>query len=149
MREWNHTAIAVRGDRVMVTAAVSGSGIYWGGSNPTAGWIGAFDTGGTHLWSRRWDNEGRQAAAPRHMAIDGSGATWVVGTRRDLGNRTLEAFVRRFGRGGDTQGRMVMGERYDTAGTWVAVAGHHAYVTGMQGESRWNAHGGRLWKVVR
>jgi hypothetical protein len=149
MHQFNYASIAVRGDRVMVAAAVAGTGIYFGGRNPTSGWIGAFDPGGTFLWSRRWDTEPNQGAAPAHLAIDGAGATWVVGTRRDLGDRRFEVFVRRFGRGGDVQGRMTIGGRFHMTGTWVAVAGDGAYVTGLRGSSRYDAHGGRLWRVIR
>jgi hypothetical protein len=131
---------------VMVTAGVHGASVRWG-TPPTDAWLGRFTTGGSLVWSRQWDKKNPHAAEPMNIAIDGSGATWVVGTRRTVPNKGLDLFVRRFGPGGVRLGMVSLNRasRY-LNGTGVATRfGAGGYVTGWFGKDE--SHGGRVWRL--
>ena len=139
--------VAARGNAVMVTAGVHGSSVRWGAFPPTDAWLGRFTTGGSLVWSRQWDTKNPHAAEPMNIAIDGSGATWVVGTRRTVPNKGLDLFVRRFGPGGGRLGGVSLNRasRY-LNGTGVAArVGGGAFVTGWFGKDL--SHGGRVWRL--
>jgi hypothetical protein len=140
-------SVAARGDAVMVAAGVRGHDIGWPpGGPPTDGWLGRFTTGGSLVWSRHFDLENPRGAEPMSVAIDASGATWVVGTRRTVRNKGLDLFVRRYSAGGTSLGKASLskGSRY-LHGTGIAARfGGGAYVTGWVGNDI--AKRGRLWR---
>jgi hypothetical protein len=141
-------AIAVRGSAVMLAAGVHGFDARWhlGSSPPTDGWVGRFTTGGSLVWSRLFDRDNPHAALPTSVAIDATGATWVAGTRRTVGNKGLDVFVRRYAGGGGILGKASIspGSRF-LHGTGVAARfGGGAFVTGWAGEDL--AKSGRLWR---
>jgi hypothetical protein len=140
-------AIAVRGSAVMLTGGVHGFDVRWHlGSAPTDGWVGRFTTGGSLVWSRLFDRPKPHAALPKGISIDATGASWVVGTRRTVGNHGLDVFVRRYASGGGILGKasITPGSRF-LHGTGVAARlGGGAFVTGWVGEDL--AKGGRLWR---
>jgi hypothetical protein len=88
-----------------------------------------------------------RGAQPTGVAIDGRGATWVVGTRRTTSDRGLALFVRRYGQGGSLLDKDSArgGSRY-LHGTGVATRGSGAYVTSWFGNGI--SKGGRLWRFV-
>jgi hypothetical protein len=139
--------VAARGNAVMVAAGVRGSSVRWGSFPPTDAWLGRFTIGGSLVWSRQWDKKNPHAAEPMNIAIDGSGATWVVGTRRTVNNRGLDLFVRRFGPRGVRLGMVSLdGTSRYLNGTGVATRfGAGAYVTGTFGNDF--SHGGRVWRL--
>jgi hypothetical protein len=142
-------SVSVRGDAVMVAAGVRGFGVRWHlGEAPTDGWLGRFTTGGSLVWSRTFDADSPHAAEPTGVAIDASGATWVVGSRRTVKNKGLDVLVRRYASGGGLLG----GSSLNAAtrfmhGTGVAARlGGGAFVTGWNGEE--SARHGHLWRFV-
>jgi hypothetical protein len=141
-------AVSARGDAVMVAAGVRGFGVRWHlGEAPTDGWLGRFTTGGSLVWSRHWDTKNPSAAEPTNVAIDTSGATWVVGTRRTVRNKGLDLFVRRYDSGGGLLGKASLNKRSRFLhGTGVAPRfGGGAFATGWFGEDI--TKGGRLWRL--
>ena len=146
-------SVAARGDHLMLAADVRGVGVQWklGRWAASDGWLGSFTTGGDLLWSRAWDTARPNAAAPSQVAVDRNGVTWVVGTRRDLTDDGLDAFIRRYAPGGALLGAVSIDGGVRTIGaTGVAVtAGGDAAVTGMYGPyvPDWGKHG-RLWFVA-
>ena len=139
--------VAARGNAVMVTAGIHGSSVRWGAFPPTDAWLGRFTTGGSLVWSRQWDKKNPHAAEPMNIAIDGSGATWMVGTRPTVANKGLDLFVRRFGPGGVRLGMVSLdGASRFLNGTGVATRfGAGGYVTGWFGKDQWK--GGRVWRL--
>src|SRR5262249_41846447 len=123
-----------------------GSNVRWGAS-PTDGWLGSFTTDGSLRWSRHWDVRDPHGSQPAGVAIDGQGATWVVGTRRVTDGRGLALFVRRYGPGGSLldRGSARVGSRYLHV-TGVATRGAGAYVTSLFGNNISKL--GRLWRFV-
>jgi hypothetical protein len=137
-------AIATRGAAVMVTAGVRGADVGWR-RPPTDGWLGRFTTDGSLVWSRRWDRNDPRSAEPMSVAIEATGATWVVGTRRVVSDRGLGLFVRRYGSGGRLlDKRTVRGESKYLHGSGLATRPGGAYVTGWFGNNV--SKGGRLWR---
>jgi hypothetical protein len=141
-------AVAARGNAVMLAAGVRGFDVRWhlGSSPPTDGWLGRFTTGGSLVWSRDWDVKNPHAAEATNVAIDTTGATWVVGTRRTVHNKGLDMFVRRYSAGGGRLGKVSLNRATRFLnGTGVAARlGGGAYVTGWVGEDL--AKSGRLWR---
>jgi hypothetical protein len=139
-------AIAVRGQAVMVTAGIRGADVGWH-RPPTDGWLGRFTVDGSLVWSRRWDRKDPGSAEPMSVAIDASGAAWVVGTRRTVSNRGLASFVRRYRSGGTLLDKATFqgGARY-LHGTGVTTRAAGAYVTSWFGNN--NSKGGRLSRLA-
>jgi hypothetical protein len=141
-------AIAVRGDRVMVTAGVRGLRVEWGaGTAGTDGWLGRFTTGGGLVWWRTFEDQKPHAAEPTGVSIDASNVTWVVGTRRDVANRGLDVFVRRY----SARGALINGTTLEPVrfvhGTGVAATRGRAFVTGYFGGDQFSAKHGRIWRL--
>jgi hypothetical protein len=139
-------AIAVRGTAVLVTAGIRGADVGWR-RPPTDGWLGRFTVNGSLVWSRRWDRNDPRSAEPMSVAIDASGAAWVVGTRRTVPNRGLASFVRRYGSAGGLLDKKTIGggSRY-LRGTGVATRAGGAYATSWFGNNI--SKGGRLWRFA-
>jgi hypothetical protein len=137
--------VAAHGDRVMLSAAIDGTGVWWGSSKRTRAWLGRFKPGGSLVWSRTWGLRKKAAAEPTGVAVDASKSTWVVGTRRDPSDHGLDVFVRRFGPGGASLG----GLSFDAGvrrliGGGIAPRGTSAYVTG----SATAPSSGLVWRVT-
>ncbi|MGE5227568.1 MAG: hypothetical protein ACM3OO_11910 [Planctomycetaceae bacterium] len=87
-------AVSALGDRLMVSAPLRAGGA----------WLGRFTLGGDLRWSRAWGTERRRRQTPLALAIDASGATWVVGTRRHATDPQVDGSVRRIGPAGGLLG---------------------------------------------
>jgi hypothetical protein len=141
----------VHGNALMVTALDGGRGMEWRyGPRASNGWIGRFTTAGDLVWSRAWDTRRPNAAAPDALAIDGAGAAWVVGTRRDPVDMGYDVFVRRFGPNGAVLGALSFDEgQLYLEGSGVATRSGGAYVAGSIGKNPlWDGLGGLLWRVA-
>jgi hypothetical protein len=139
-------SVAARGDRVVMSAAVAGKGLWWR-TNPTSGWLGAFDLGGGFLWGTRWQNEPKHGAQPGGVALGPDGSAWVIGTQRNLHDHDFDLFLRRYGHSGGLQDRFTVDADRDLSGTGVVVVGDRVVATGGFG-SPFGAHGGRLWRLA-
>ena len=138
-------AVAARGDRVMVSAPVDGSGVVWGSTKRTRAWLGRFTSDGPLVWTRTWGLRKTTAAEPTDVGVDASGSTWVVGTKRDPSDHGLDLFVRRFGPGGSPQGaRSFDGGVTRLRGGGIAPRGSAAFVTG----SATAPSSGRVWRIT-
>jgi hypothetical protein len=143
-------AVSVRSDRMMVSAPVMGLGAAWfRGGRASTGWLGRFTTGGELVWQRTWDATRPRAAEPEQVAVDASLVTWVVGSRRDLSDKGIDLFVRRY----SPSGRLLSNVSMDGAarylfGTGVAPAGRDGFVTGYVGDRYANGEAGRLWRLA-
>jgi hypothetical protein len=140
--------IAVRANLLMLAAGVRGNRVEWGGNNAGPdGWLGRFTTGGGLVWSRSFEDQKPHSAKPTGLAIDASNATWVVGTRRDVANRGLDVFVRRYSSGGALVGGATLEPVRFVRGTGIAAGKGRAFVTGYSGGTQYSSKHGRIWRL--
>ncbi len=142
--------VAVRGTQLMLTTQSRGQFLTWGSGTPPEAWLGRFTLDGGLVWWKTWGTDWNFAAQPTQLAIDSSGATWVVGTRRDPSDKGYDLFVRKHATGGNLMEFKVMdGPTKHLEGTGVASRGTGAMVTGWVGVGKWgDPDGGRLWRLV-
>ena len=137
-------AVAARGDRVMVSAPVDGTGVAWGSTKRTRAWLGRFKPDGPLVWTRTWGLRKTAAAEPTDVAVDASRSTWVIGTKRDPSDHGLNVFVRRFGPGGASLGGISLdGGVTRLRGGGIAPRGAAAFATG----SATAPSSGRVWRL--
>lgn len=137
--------ISVRGDRLMLATIAHAGSIYWGGGRPPQGWLGRFDLGGDHQWSRTWGEGWRHGAVPTDVSIGPGKETWVVGTTRDASDRGHDLFARRYSAGGALQQVIRLDGPTKTlwGGGIEATAGGAAF-TGTN-QTRFGDGIGRVW----
>jgi hypothetical protein len=142
-------AISARGDRVMVSAPVEGRGVWWRlSAHGTKAWLGRFTTGGALVWSTTWDGGGKHASEPAEVTITPSGATWVVGTRRDPWDRGYDLSARRYGPGGGLlRSDSIDAGRY-LLGTGVEAGRSGVYATGTRLNRQLSSERGRIWRLA-
>jgi hypothetical protein len=92
--------VSALGDRLMVSAPLRAGGA----------WLGRLTLGGDLRWSRTWGTERPRRQTPLSLAVDGSGATWVVGTRRHATDPRVDGFVRRIGPAGGVLGTLTIAD---------------------------------------
>ncbi len=143
------TAVAdARRGRVTIAVSSRVGTIGWGMNPPPEAWLGAFTTDGDRLWTRTWGTEWRFAADPTGVSIDAAGHTWVVGTRRDPGDRGLDVFVRRFSPAGVLADRsLIDGPERWLVGTGVDTLGVRGSVAGAATNRFNESTSGRVWVV--
>jgi hypothetical protein len=141
------TALAVGPGGVAVAAGVEGRGVAWG-LDPTTGWLAKYSTDGGLLWERTWGGGRTDASTASGVAFGEGGRIWVLGTRRDPGDRGTDVVVRWYQPGGALYDRLRMdpARRYVWSGG-IASVGFGAAATGWDG-NRFQADGGRLWRIT-
>lgn len=132
------TAIAVRGDRLRVTADVDAHVFV-----RSHAWLGALSLGGHPLWSKGWGaTKHGNKSTTAGVSIASTGATYVVGSRRDKSDQGWDMVVRMFGPGGGLIWQTVLERGIQTLlGTDAAASGASAFVTGDDSDG-----GGHLWR---
>ncbi|HTG46440.1 MAG TPA: hypothetical protein VK646_02135 [Actinomycetota bacterium] len=143
MRDRGAVSVAVRGDRVVVSAPIQRS--------KTAAWLGRFSLGGALLWSRTWGSP-KFGTVPAGVAIDPSMTTWVVGTRHDPTPPPGTGLsIRRFDADGNALSALLPGGgiRF-LSGSGIAVRGAGAVVTGSEvtGPKGGGQMAGHVWRIV-
>ena len=141
-------SVAVGGGRIAVAAGIEGKGVDWG-SKPTTGWVAGYSVDGEAQWHRRFGGGQDDAAAPTGLAIWPKGILWVLGTRRDAGDRGTDVFVRRLS---NATGKLVNKLRIDPAtrrlsSGGIATIGTGAVATGRIG-NQYEMKGGRVWRLA-
>jgi hypothetical protein len=133
--------------RVAIAAGVDGRDVSWG-SSPTTGWVASYALNGDRRWSHRFAGGRDEASAPTGVAFGGRDRIWVLGTRRDAGDRGTDVFVRWYNGNGSLYRKLRIdrSDRFLRSGG-IENVGFGAAATGWVGD-RYRFKGGRLWRLV-
>jgi len=136
-------AVAVRGNLLMVAGLAGDPEAY------DDAWLARFTVGGQIVWERSWFR-GERYSWPRDIAIGASGATYVVGEVRDLGDRGTDLFLRRYEPRGRLGWQLLLEEdlRHLTGTGVDGAAADTLFVTGYGSDERWGdpPYTGYLWR---